>query len=49
MIIPVIVIAVAAVMMACEVARPGRSWPQVGGWWLRAALLDTAAPTGRAS
>lgn len=40
MIIPIIVIGVAAVMMACEVARPGRSWPQVSGWWLRAALLN---------
>jgi sterol desaturase/sphingolipid hydroxylase (fatty acid hydroxylase superfamily) len=40
MIIPAIVIAVAAVMMACEAARPGRTWPQVSGWWLRAALLN---------
>ena len=40
MIIPVIVIAVAAVMMAFEAARPGRTWPQVSGWWLRAALLN---------
>src|SRR5262245_16896580 len=40
MLIPVIVLAVALVMMFCEMARPGRSWPQVAGWWLRAALLN---------
>ena len=40
MMIPLIVLGVAVVMIACEVARPGRSWPQVAGWWLRAALLN---------
>ena len=40
MMIPLIVLGVAIVMMACEVARPGRSWPRVAGWWLRAALLN---------
>ena len=42
MMIPLIVLGVAIVMMACEVARPGRSWPRVAGWWLRAALLNGA-------
>jgi predicted DCC family thiol-disulfide oxidoreductase YuxK len=36
--IPVIVFGVALVMIACEAARPGRSWPRVAGWWWRAAL-----------
>ena len=40
MTIPIIVLAVALIMMVCEGLRPGRSWPQVTGWWLRAALLN---------
>jgi sterol desaturase/sphingolipid hydroxylase (fatty acid hydroxylase superfamily) len=40
MLIPVTVFGVALVMIACEVVRPGRSWPRVAGWWLRAALLN---------
>ena len=40
MAIPIIVLGVALVMMLCEAARPGRSFPQVAGWWLRAALLN---------
>jgi sterol desaturase/sphingolipid hydroxylase (fatty acid hydroxylase superfamily) len=40
MVIPLTVLGVAAVMIVCEVLRPGRSWPQVAGWWLRAALLN---------
>ncbi|OAI51211.1 hypothetical protein AYO44_17180 [Planctomycetaceae bacterium SCGC AG-212-F19] len=27
-------------MMLCELARPGRAWPQVAGWWLRALALN---------
>lgn len=27
-------------MLMIEVLRPGRAWPQVAGWWLRAALLN---------
>ena len=42
MLIPLIVAAAAAVMIAWEAARPGRRWPQVAGWWLRAALLNGA-------
>jgi sterol desaturase/sphingolipid hydroxylase (fatty acid hydroxylase superfamily) len=42
MTIPLIVFGVALLMMACEAARPGRSWPRVAGWWLRAALLNAA-------
>jgi sterol desaturase/sphingolipid hydroxylase (fatty acid hydroxylase superfamily) len=40
MLIPVIVLVVGLGMMACELAHPGRSWPKVAGWWLRAALLN---------
>ncbi|MCI0408435.1 MAG: sterol desaturase family protein, partial [Acidobacteria bacterium] len=40
MTIPLIVIGVAFLMMVCEATRPGRSWPRVAGWWLRAALLN---------
>jgi hypothetical protein len=40
MLIPLIVFAAALVMIGCEFARPGRSWPHVAGWWLRAALLN---------
>ena len=38
--IPRFVIVVAVVMIAVEIMRPGRSWPQVSGWWTRAALLN---------
>jgi sterol desaturase/sphingolipid hydroxylase (fatty acid hydroxylase superfamily) len=40
MTIPIFVLGIALVMMVCEGLRPGRSWPQVVGWWLRAALLN---------
>jgi len=40
MLISLIVLGVALVMIAIEVARPGRSWPQVADWWTRAALLN---------
>lgn len=38
--IPLIVLGTGVVMMIVEVTRPGRSWPQVFGWWARAALLN---------
>lgn len=34
------ILIVAAVMIAIEAVRPGRSWPRVAGWWRRAALLN---------
>lgn len=40
MLVPLIVLGVAIVMMACEATSPGRSWPQVSDWWLRAAILN---------
>ena len=40
MMIPLIVLGVAIVMMAIEAARPGRSWPQVVGWWQRALIFN---------
>src|SRR5262245_30300741 len=40
MIVPLIVLGVAGVMILCEIARPGRSWLRVAGWWLRAFLLN---------
>jgi sterol desaturase/sphingolipid hydroxylase (fatty acid hydroxylase superfamily) len=40
MAIPLIVLGVAALMIVCELLLPGRSWPQVRGWWARAVLLN---------
>jgi sterol desaturase/sphingolipid hydroxylase (fatty acid hydroxylase superfamily) len=40
MIVPVIVVGVGLLMMLCEATRPGRTWPHVAGWWLRATLLN---------
>jgi sterol desaturase/sphingolipid hydroxylase (fatty acid hydroxylase superfamily) len=40
MTIPLIVFSVGMVMIGCELLRPGRRWPSVAGWWLRAALLN---------
>ena len=41
MLIPMIVLAIAIVMIAVELRTPGRRWPTVAGWWTRAALLNT--------
>jgi sterol desaturase/sphingolipid hydroxylase (fatty acid hydroxylase superfamily) len=38
--IPLVVLAVALVMMAWEAVVPGRRWPEVRGWWVRALLLN---------
>jgi sterol desaturase/sphingolipid hydroxylase (fatty acid hydroxylase superfamily) len=38
--VPLIVIGAAGVMMVFEASRPGRAWPRVAGWWLRAALFN---------
>jgi sterol desaturase/sphingolipid hydroxylase (fatty acid hydroxylase superfamily) len=40
MIITLGVLAAAVVMILVELARPGRRWPRVAGWWARAALLN---------
>lgn len=40
MMVPAIVVGVAVLMIGCELARPGRKWPKVSGWWLRAFLLN---------
>ncbi len=40
MVLPLIVIGVAAAMIAVELLHPGRRWPQVAGWWTRALLLN---------
>lgn len=40
MIVPLLVFAVALLMIAFEIVRPGRSFPQVAGWWVRAFLLN---------
>lgn len=40
MIIPFIVFCAAVVMLVAEINWTGRSWPKVGGWWLRAGLLN---------
>ena len=38
--IPFAVAGVAALLFACERARPGRRWPRVAGWWARALLFN---------
>jgi len=38
--VPVIVLGVALCMIAVEVRRAGRKWPEVQGWWWRAILLN---------
>ena len=35
-----VVLAVAVVMMLVELRAPGRRWPAVRGWWLRALTLN---------
>jgi sterol desaturase/sphingolipid hydroxylase (fatty acid hydroxylase superfamily) len=42
MLIPLIVAAVGLLMIGVEIIYPRRRWPQVAGWWLRAALLNGA-------
>jgi sterol desaturase/sphingolipid hydroxylase (fatty acid hydroxylase superfamily) len=42
MLVSVLVTVVALVMMAVEARRPGRRWPQVRGWWVRALALKGA-------
>lgn len=42
MLIPLIVFLIAALMIGYETKRKGRRWPEVRGWWLRAALLNAA-------
>lgn len=38
--IPLIVLAAGLIMMSVELTRPGRSWPKVSGWWLRAIVFN---------
>ena len=38
--ITLVVVTAALVMVVVELLQPGRRWPQVTGWWLRAALLN---------
>ena len=40
MTIPLIVVCVALVMMAIEMAAPQRAWPQVAGWWWRVVVFN---------
>lgn len=40
MVIPIIVLTFAVIMIACELIRPGRKWPKVAAWWLRALTLN---------
>ena len=35
-----IVLGTAIVMIVAELIRPGRKWPKVAGWWIRALLLN---------
>ncbi len=34
------VIVIGGLMLIIELARPGRRWPEVSGWWTRAVLLN---------
>lgn len=38
--VTLVVATTAVVMMIVEALRPGRRWPQVRGWWLRALALN---------
>jgi sterol desaturase/sphingolipid hydroxylase (fatty acid hydroxylase superfamily) len=38
--VALIVLCAAVAMLLAELARSGRSWPRVRGWWLRAVLLN---------
>lgn len=38
--LPLIVLAAAALMLLVERRRPAREWPKVPGWWTRALLLN---------
>ncbi len=40
MLITLIVVVAAIIMITCELIRPGRRWPAVTGWWLRAILFN---------
>jgi sterol desaturase/sphingolipid hydroxylase (fatty acid hydroxylase superfamily) len=40
MTIILVVAACAALMFLVELAKPGRQWPQVTGWWVRAGILN---------
>jgi hypothetical protein len=40
MIVTAVVLAIALAMMAVERMRPGRAWPSVRTWWLRAIGLN---------
>ncbi|HYG09651.1 MAG TPA: sterol desaturase family protein [Pyrinomonadaceae bacterium] len=42
MFIPLIVLAVAVIMICVEKRSPARPWPQVAGWWLRAVAFNGA-------
>jgi sterol desaturase/sphingolipid hydroxylase (fatty acid hydroxylase superfamily) len=46
LIIPALVLGVAVAMFLWERRVPGRLWPDVGGWWLRAAFLNLVQFTG---
>lgn len=40
MLVALVVVGVAVVMIVVESLAPGRRWPEVRGWWLRAFLLN---------
>jgi sterol desaturase/sphingolipid hydroxylase (fatty acid hydroxylase superfamily) len=42
MLIPIVVFSVALLMFIYETRRQGRKWPEVKGWWFRAAFLNGA-------
>lgn len=40
MVITLVVLSLALLMIVAERMRPGREWPTVSGWWLRAIALN---------
>lgn len=47
MIVFVVVLAIGLCMIAYEYTRPGRNWPKVRTWWLRAIMWDMLFGTFR--
>lgn len=40
MLVPIYVLIISLLMIFYETKQPGRSWPEVRGWWLRSAFLN---------
>ena len=40
MVVPIVIVVAGLLMLWAEVRMPGRKWPEVKGWWARAALFN---------